>query len=62
MEKNGRIFQAKIPIKSLQDRKIFYVLAVATKPDMIEGPVLYDNCSNKTAIVTFIELIFRILK
>ncbi|MGP8330858.1 MAG: hypothetical protein ACT6FB_00695 [Methanosarcinaceae archaeon] len=62
MEKNGRILQAKIPIESLQDRKIFCVLAVATKPDMIEGLVLYDNCYNKTAIAAFIELILRILK
>lgn len=57
MEKNGKILRAKIPIESLQDRKAFYVLAVASKPDIVADLALHDSCSNKNIIEDILNLL-----
>ena len=57
MEKNGKILRAKIPIETLQDRKVFYILAVAKKPDIVADLALYDNCSNRNVIEDILKLL-----
>ena len=57
MEKNGRTLRAKIPIETLSDRKIFHVLAVASKPYTATDRGLYDNCSNRNIIEDILSIL-----
>lgn len=47
MEKEGKILRARIPLKSLKDRKIFHIRAFASDDDYSKsgGNGLYDSCS-----------------
>lgn len=57
MEKKGNILRAKIPVESLNDRKIFHVVAVASEPDASLDLGLYDNCSNRGDFWGFLKIL-----
>lgn len=57
MEKNGRILRGKIPIESLQNRKVFKILAVASKPDIVADFALIDGCSNENIIESILKFL-----
>ncbi len=53
MEKDGKILRARIPVDSLQNRKIFGVIAIAS--DNEKG--LYDNLSNTGIIEQILQIL-----
>ena len=57
MEKNGRILRGKIPVESLQNRKVFKILAVAKKPDIVADLALIDGCSNENIIESILRFL-----
>ncbi|MGB9927115.1 MAG: hypothetical protein ACPK85_01770 [Methanosarcina sp.] len=57
MEKDGKILRAKIPIESLEDRKVFHVLVVASKFDESKDLNIYDNCANRGDFWQFLKIL-----
>lgn len=57
MEAEGTILRASIPVESLENRRVFHVLAVASEYDISTDLNLNDACSNRNAIGEIREIL-----